>query len=123
MENQLVVYLPEEKMVVMGDLVLSKYHPVLIHANPQEWLNILERVELLGVEAIIPGHGEVCSMTELHEVKSYIKDIIALVTEAVQTKKSIDGILVPKAYQDWYFTTYFKTNLKKVYDLSIVSAD
>ncbi|MBK3494104.1 hypothetical protein JFL43_04375 [Viridibacillus sp. YIM B01967] len=95
----------------------------MINANPQEWLNILDQVELLGVETIVPGHGEVCSMKELHEVKGYIKDIIALVTETVQSKKSIDDILVLKAYQDWYFTTYFKTNLKIVYDLITKSGD
>jgi cyclase len=47
---------------------------------------------------------------------------VALVAETVQSKKSIDVILVPNAYQDWYFTTYFKTNLKKVYDLITKSA-
>ncbi|CAM2843493.1 MBL fold metallo-hydrolase [Paenibacillus sediminis] len=122
-QSDAFVYLPEEKTAVMGDLVLSKHHPVMMYANPQEWLNILERVERLGVETIVPGHGEVCSMKELYEVKGYINDIVALVAETVQSKKSIDDILVPKAYQGWYFTTYFKTNLKKVYDLITKSAD
>jgi cyclase len=116
-QSDAFVYLPEEKIAVMGDLVLSKHHPVMINGNPKEWLNILERIELLGVETIVPGHGEVCSMKELHEVKGYINDIVTLVEETVQSKNCIDDILVPKAYQDWYFTTYFKTNLKKVYDL------
>jgi cyclase len=116
-QSDAFVYLPEEKTAIMGDLVLSKHHPVMMNANPQVWLHILNRVELLGVETIVPGHGEVCSMKELHEVKGYINDIVALVAETVQSKKSIDDILVPKAYQDWYFTTYFKANLKKVYDL------
>ncbi|PEB50084.1 MBL fold metallo-hydrolase [Bacillus pseudomycoides] len=111
------VYIPEEKIAVMGDLVLSKHHPVLFDSNPQEWLNILEQVELLDIETIVPGHGEVCSMKELHEVKGYINNIVALVVETVQSKRSLDDILVPKAYQEWYFTTYFKANLKKVYEL------
>lgn len=122
-QSDAFVYLPEEKTVVMGDLVLSKHHPVMMYANPQEWLNILERVELLGIETIVPGHGEVCSMKELHEVKGYIKDIVELVEETVQNNKSIDDIIVPKAYQDWYFTTYFKSNLKRVYDLINKSVD
>lgn len=116
-QSDAFVYLPEDKIAVMGDLLLSKHHPVMINANPQEWLNILEKVKLLNIETIIPGHGEVCSMKELHEVKEYIHDIVALVEEAVQGKKSIDDILIPQAYQDWYFTTYFKSNLKKVCNL------
>jgi len=42
---------------------------------------------------------------------------MAIVTEAVQNKKSIDEIEVPELYRNWYFTTYFKTNLSKVYDM------
>ncbi|MFD2445494.1 MBL fold metallo-hydrolase [Bacillus sp. CGMCC 1.16607] len=122
-QSDAFVYLPEEKIAVMGDLVLSKHHPVMMYANPQEWLNILERVELLDIETIVPWHGNVCSMNELHEVKGYINDIVALVSEAVQNKKSIDDILVPIAYQDWYFTTYFKSNIKKVYELITKSVE
>jgi cyclase len=122
-QSDAFVYLPKEKIAIMGDLVLSKHHPVMIYANPQEWLNILEKVELMDIETIVPGHGDVCSMKELHEVKGYIIDIVALVSETVQNKKSINDILVPKAYQDWYFTTYFKSNIKKVYELITKSVD
>lgn len=116
-QSDTFVYLPTEKIAIMGDLVLSKHHPVLFTANPEEWLAILERVEQLEIEMIVPGHGEVCSMAELHEVKGYIKHIIALVEEALQTNGSIEDIAVPEAYQDWYFTTYFKANLQRLVDL------
>jgi len=116
-QSDAFVYLPEEKIAVMGDLVLSKHHPVMMYANPTQWLNILDQVELLDVKTIIPGHGEVCSVSELHAVKGYIKHIVALVTEAVQSKRSIDEIVVPQDYREWNFTTYFKSNLKKVYEL------
>ncbi|WP_413305533.1 hypothetical protein AA0X95_03765 [Bacillus sp. 1P10SD] len=33
------------------------------------------------------------------------------------SNRSMDDILVPEAYQDWYFTQYFKANLQKVYEL------
>lgn len=114
-QSDTIVYIPEHKIAVVGDLVLSKHHPVLNHANPQEWLSILDKIELLGVETIIPGHGAVCTLRELHEVKGYITDIMGLVAEAVQGKKSIDELEVPAGYRDWYFTAYFKTNLSKAY--------
>ncbi|MDQ1143686.1 cyclase [Bacillus sp. SORGH_AS 510] len=116
-QSDTFVYLPTEKIAIMGDLVLSKHHPVLFTANPEEWLAILERVEQLEIETIVPGHGEVCSMAELHEVKGYIQHIMALVEEALQTNGSIEDIAVPEAYQDWYFTTYFKANLQRIVDL------
>lgn len=116
-QSDTFVYLPEEKIAIMGDLVLSKHHPVLFSANPEEWVTILERVEQLEIETIVPGHGEVCSINELQEVKGYVKNLMALVEEAIQSNQSIDDILVPEAYQDWYFTQYFKANLQKIYEL------
>ncbi|WP_235822174.1 MBL fold metallo-hydrolase [Gottfriedia luciferensis] len=116
-QSDAFVYLPEEKIAILGDLVLSKHHPVMIHATPYEWLNILEKIELLDIKTIIPGHGDVCSLNELHEVKGYINDIVSLVEKAILNKQSIEEISVPKAYENWYFTTYFKPNLKKVYEL------
>ncbi|MEO3944966.1 MBL fold metallo-hydrolase [Gorillibacterium sp. CAU 1737] len=116
-QSDTIVYIPEYKIAVMGDLVLSNHHPVLANANPQEWLTILEQVEWLDVETIVPGHGEVCSLQELHAVKGYITDLWAIVTEAVHSKKNLEEIEVPEKYRDWYFTTYFKTNVSKVSDL------
>lgn len=115
-QSDTFVYIPEEKMAVMGDLVLSKHHPVMIHANPLEWLDILEQVQKLNIHTIVPGHGEICSMKELEEVKGYIKDLLQIVAETVNSNGSIDEIEIPEAYEDWYFATYFKSNLKTVYD-------
>ncbi|MFC6649119.1 MBL fold metallo-hydrolase [Paenibacillus rhizoplanae] len=122
-QSDAIVYLPEDKIVIIGDLVLSNHHPVLANANPQEWLHILEQIERLDVETIIPGHGEVCSLQQLHEVKGYISRMIAIVTEAVQNQQSIEEIEIPEEYRAWYFTTYFKTNLNKLYDLITASGE
>lgn len=116
-QSDAIVYIPEDKVLIIGDLVVSNHHPVLAFANPQDWLNILEQVEQLDIETIVPGHGGVCSLQELHEVKGYLKNIMSIVTEAVQSKISIDEIEVPERYREWYFTSYFKGNVSKVYAL------
>ncbi|OMF85010.1 MBL fold metallo-hydrolase [Paenibacillus sp. FSL R7-0337] len=122
-QSDAIVYLPEDKIVIIGDLVLSNHHPVLANANPQEWLYILEQVESLDVETIVPGHGEVCSLQQLHAVKGYISRMIAIVTEAVQNQQSIEEIEIPEKYRAWYFTTYFRTNLNKLYELITASGE
>lgn len=115
-ESDAFVYLPEEKIAVTGDLVLSKHHPVLMNSNPKEWLNILEKLARMEIKTIIPGHGEVCSKQQLHEVKEYIQAITALVEESAENKESLEAITVPEAYQDWCFTNYFQLNLNRIYD-------
>ncbi|WP_236642123.1 MULTISPECIES: MBL fold metallo-hydrolase [unclassified Paenibacillus] len=89
-QSDALVYIPKDKIAIMGDLVLSKHDPVLMYANPQQWLEILDKVEQLNIETIVPGHGEVCSLTELHEVKAYITDLLEIVTAAVQSNQSLE---------------------------------
>lgn len=112
-QSDAFVYLPEERIAVMGDLVLSKHHPFMGYADLKAWLQILEQVEELGVDAIIPGHGEICAMDAVHKMKCYINDITALTKEAAHNRTSLEDIAVPEAYSDWFFTPYFRGNLKK----------
>ncbi|MDR9745759.1 MBL fold metallo-hydrolase [Paenibacillus taichungensis] len=115
-QSDALVFIPKDRIAIMGDLVLSKHHPVLMYANPQQWLDILNKVEQLDIEIIVPGHGEVCSLNALHEVKAYITDLLEIVTDAAQRNENLDEITVPSAYQDWFFTTYFKSNVQSIYE-------
>ena len=51
-----VVYLPKEKIVIAGDLVV---HPVpfIYDGYPSEWWRTLDRLAQLDVTTIVPGHG------------------------------------------------------------------
>src|SRR5262249_6536655 len=50
------VYLPKEKVLLIGDLVVN---PVTfaLSGYPTEWLRTLERIDSLDVETIVTGHG------------------------------------------------------------------
>ncbi|KIL35478.1 cyclase [Cohnella kolymensis] len=113
-ESDAFLYLPEDKAAIMGDLVLSDHHPVMSHGNPQQWLQILDKVEALNPEIIVPGHGNVCSRNSIHQVRSYIHHIFALAADILRNDLNIDDIPVPESYQAWYFTSDFKSNLSMV---------
>jgi glyoxylase-like metal-dependent hydrolase (beta-lactamase superfamily II) len=51
------LYLPAEKIVVMGDLLVN---PVTfgLSSYPGGWLATLERIDRLDASVLIPGHGE-----------------------------------------------------------------
>src|SRR6476661_4081888 len=50
------VYLPREKILLIGDLIVN---PVTfaLSGYPTEWLEVLERIDRLDVETIVTGHG------------------------------------------------------------------
>lgn len=69
-----VIYLPKEKIAAVGDLMV---HPVpyFFGGFPAELPATLQKVGLMNLQSIIPGHGEI-----LHD-NNYLNQIIALVTE------------------------------------------
>ena len=50
------VYLPKEKMLLLGDLIVNPVTFALA-GYPSEWLKVLERVDTLDVTTIVTGHG------------------------------------------------------------------
>jgi glyoxylase-like metal-dependent hydrolase (beta-lactamase superfamily II) len=53
-----VVYLPKERIVVAGDLVVYPI-PYVYDGYPSEWIETLQRLASLEAVAIVPGHGPV----------------------------------------------------------------
>lgn len=51
------VYIPEDKVIYTGDTIVEAYKPSNISGNEDEWMNSLDLIEKLGVEIIVPGHG------------------------------------------------------------------
>ncbi|WP_219637363.1 MBL fold metallo-hydrolase [Cohnella sp. CFH 77786] len=118
-DSDAFLYLPAEKLVVIGDLVLSGFHPTMSHANPWEWLKILDRIEAeLEIDAIIPGHGEPCSIDTLREVREYLRFAIGLASGLDPNDENLDGVTIPEKYDDWLFRFDFKNNLKRIRELS-----
>lgn len=68
-----IVWLPEEKICFVGDIVWVDQHPYMAQGNTLEWLNALELIRQLGADYLIPGHGPVCSPDATYRVGEYIE--------------------------------------------------
>ncbi len=55
--GDLVVYLPESKVLFMGELYLRGIFPAMRTGNPTEWIHTLENAQEMDVSWYIPGHG------------------------------------------------------------------
>ena len=66
-----MVYLPEAKVLYAGDLLFNHICPP-IFGDSAGWIAALERIEDMDIEAIIPGHGFVCTMQEITDLKQFL---------------------------------------------------
>ncbi len=73
-EGDLVVHLPEEGVVFMGDVLFSGCAPIGWEGSTGRWIQALRDVEALAPEHVVPGHGPVGSVDDLRSARSYLED-------------------------------------------------
>ena len=82
--GQSVVYIPEARIVFAGDNVFHKVQTYLHESYPEDWLRSLKKISELDVNIIIPGHGEICDKSYLHEQTAFIEEWVEAVRKAIQ---------------------------------------
>jgi glyoxylase-like metal-dependent hydrolase (beta-lactamase superfamily II) len=70
--GDLVVYLPQHKLLFAGDVAFFYVAPFCQNANPSNWIEICNRIEKMDVDRIVPGHGPLGGKAELAEMRGYL---------------------------------------------------
>ena len=71
--NDVVVWLPERRLLFTGDLVFNGGTPFAAMGSISGWLVALERLRAFGAETIVPGHGLVCGPQVLDDIEAYLR--------------------------------------------------
>lgn len=83
--GDLVVYLPQERLVCTGDMITEPV-PFGFSRFPLEWRQTLEQVSRLEFDTLIPGHGE------LQTGKTYLQKVMNLLQSSQeQVRRAIDA--------------------------------
>jgi cyclase len=67
-----VVYLPQHKIMWVGDIGFFYVVPFFQNAHVPKWLETVGRINAMDVETIVPGHGPVGGKKELAEMGEYL---------------------------------------------------
>jgi len=59
--GDLMIWLPDDQVLLSGDVMVNKITPNFRDANLKEWINALRDVQSLPVKTIVPGHGPLMS--------------------------------------------------------------
>jgi glyoxylase-like metal-dependent hydrolase (beta-lactamase superfamily II) len=80
--GDIVVWLPEKKLVISGDMAFhQRMLPLFEHTDSAAWIDTWDnRFEALGAEVVIPGHGE---PTDMATVRKYTRDYLVYLREKV----------------------------------------
>lgn len=73
--SDLIVHLPEQKIVFAGDIIFNQCTPLGWEGTNAKWLEAIDRIIELKPETIVPGHGPLCSIKEAQELRGYLESV------------------------------------------------
>jgi glyoxylase-like metal-dependent hydrolase (beta-lactamase superfamily II) len=76
------VFLPKERILFTGDLVEERcfaifpyFPPEDVDVDGEKWIAVLEHLEALEPEIVVPGHGEVGGASVITQAREYITQL------------------------------------------------
>jgi len=117
--SDIVLYLPDERIAFMGDLLFVNMHPYLASGSPERWKKSLSRMGKLGLQTLVPGHGPVGQSSDLSLMFQYIQSLETIARNMVEMRmpaKEAHLQPVPQPFDTWLFSEdHFIANLEFLY--------
>ena len=86
--GDLLLWLPEDNVLISGDVVYSDRMPSTFDSNLAQWIQLLGELETLQPEIVIPGHGEVTDVEGVVRLRKLLTSFWQTVERGYQQGKS-----------------------------------
>ncbi len=121
--GDVVVFLPRERILASGDLIVSPV-PYAYNSSPASWVGVLDELIALKPAIIMPGHGEIQRGNDyLLGLRAMMADVVERVRAAYRAGRSADDARKSIDFEPWR-RRYAGTDpfLTQVFDGSIQAA-
>lgn len=116
--GDVVAHLPEQRIVFTGDVLFRLCSPIGWEGTYAAWMAALDRLIQLNPDVVVPGHGPLCGIEGLRQMKEYLvyvrsesKRFFDAGVPALQAAKRID--LGP--YAKWTQPERIVFNVERAY--------
>jgi cyclase len=80
--NDVVAWLPEERVLYTGDLVFHGGTPFVVMGSISGTLKSLDRLRAFDATTVVPGHGPVCGPEVFDQIEAYIRFVQQIAADA-----------------------------------------
>lgn len=63
--GDLLVYLPDDNVLIAGDVLVNRIVPTLQDGFVKNWIRTLNEIEALGAAHFVPGHGDLMTLRDV----------------------------------------------------------
>ncbi len=111
--GDLIVYLPERRVLFAGDLVFVGQHGRLKTADIQGLLDILKKLEAMPLAALVPGHGEPVIGSQATETVAIYRDYVSILQSRVLDMFSDGRTLdeIKADFKGWKYESWGRSHL------------
>ncbi len=125
--GDIVAYLPTAQALFTGDLAYAGRLPWMGDGYAKEWQQTLDRLAVLNVTKIVPGHGKWGGMPVLTTFREYLTDLYSAVFVSWMIKRPIEAakkeVQLPK-YESWLkYKEWLPANVEKVYQELVAESE
>lgn len=110
-ESDLFVHLPDDGVLVAGDLVWTGIHPKTSDGFPAEWAVVADRLADLGPARVVPGHGAPGTAADVCAMAGYLRELESLVAAVRAGDLEAAGADPPPGFEDWADPDRFRRGL------------
>lgn len=117
--GDLVVRVPDRKVLFAGDLVWNRMHPNIAGGSTFRWIVGLAKLQQHEIDRLVPGHGDVGTGELLIDQRHYLMTTRRLIKHLA--KNEVDGedvvgqLAIPEPYRDYGYSAWWRTNLRFIY--------
>lgn len=123
-----LVWLPQERVVFVGDLVETRVFPIVpyfppedVDVNGNKWIRVLRRILDLNPKIVVTGHGEVGGRELVEVAEKYLMDMGGQVAELKVSGMTEDeivaylGPIIRDKHQDWREPNWVESGIRCFY--------
>ena len=114
-----IVWLPEQGVLFASDLIFQGRYPFLFDANIPDWVAALQRLAEYQARVIIPGHGVLCTDTDIAHLKNYLQETWERVAVHIRLGHSPEETVTDASFPFFAPGKYEKlhqANIRYIYD-------
>lgn len=97
------LYVPDANVLFAGDTVVNGYRPYLGTSNIPDWVTTLRAIQVMDVETIVPGRGDLMKPDELDELIEYLQTMRQRIQKLIDEGASRDDVVsrMMQYFEEW----------------------
>ena len=118
-DSDLLVYIPQLKIVFVGDLVFNDRLPSIRDGNLKGWLKALDEIRTMDVKFVVGGHGKKVDISSINMTYSYLKElrdgVLALIEDGEDIASAVNMLEMKKYKNINLYDSMHRQNVEIAY--------